>query len=196
VFGVAYAHTRAGTAPLAGLPLNVAGFRESGSLLGINVVTDAEGRYAVEGLLREYVQIGIGPQDVYLSPCSVRRWLRDPEPLNIHVVARTELLTNGVPATLRPLRDLYSSTDVVSGFVTERTSTGVRPVVAATVEHLYSWDTDGPTGFTLTNAEGFYEVCQYYDDYAQEVRARKAGYGTVARSIGAGLRIDFELTRE
>jgi hypothetical protein len=196
VTGVAYVHTSSGMAPLADLPLRVTGYREPNSPVHIAAVTDENGRYAVQGLLREFVQVSVAPQEDYLSPCSLRRWLRGNEPLDLHVVPSAELLTAGIPATLRHIDRLYPLASLVRGFVTEPTSRGPRPVVGANVEHSYVAEQGTPTGFTITNRDGFYEVCQYFDDYAQEVRAHKDGYRTGVRAIGAESDINIEMRRE
>jgi hypothetical protein len=199
VSGVAYEHTITGMQPLGGLPLRVRGYREEGTPATIDVVTDAAGRFEVAGLEREYVLIGARPQDVYLSPCSVRLWLWNDDPKNIHVVSRASLLSGGTPPSMPPLSNLpgYPSVLVVSGFVRERTSDGLRPVAEASVEHLYGAGVSGdPTGFTLTNAAGYYVLCGYYDDYQQVVRVHKSGYRTGIQSVWSSGNVDFELVRE
>lgn len=199
VSGVAYEHTPAGIQPLAGLPLRVHGYRDLQTPVTVDVVTDAAGRYEVPGLVREYVLVGARPQDSYLSPCSVRLWLWNDDPKNVHVVSRAYLLAAGTPRSMPPLSRLdgYPSVQVLSGFVTERTSDGVRPVAEASVEHLYGDGQSGdPTGFTVTNANGFYVLCGYDDDYGQAVRVRKKGYRTGIQSIGPSWTIDVQLVRE
>ena len=199
VSGVAYEHTAAGIQPLAGLPLRVQGYRDRQTPVTIDVVTDAAGRYDVPGLAREYVLVGARAQDAYLSPCSVRLWLWNDDPKNVHVVSRAYLLGAGTPRSMPPLSRLdgYPNVEVLSGFVTERTPDGVRPVAEASVEHLYGDGQSGdPTGFTVTNANGFYVLCGYDDDYGQAVRVRKAGYRTGIQSIGPSWTIDVELVRE
>ena len=91
----------------------------------------------------------------------------------------------------------YAFVELVSGFVTERTAVGVRPVAEASAEHFYGDGLSGdPTGFTLTNADGYYALCGYFDDYGQSVRVQKDGYRTAIQSFGPSAKIDFELVRE
>ena len=199
VSGVAYEHTAAGIQPLAGLPLLVKGYTDRNTFVTINVVTDAAGGYQVPGLWREYVLVGARPQDAYLSPCSVRLWLWNDDSKDIHVVSRAYLLTAGPPRSMPPLSraEGYPSVEVLSGFVTERTPAGVRPIAEASVEHLYGDGQSGdPTGFTVTNADGYYVLCGYDDDYGQAVRVRKKGYHTAIQQIGPSWRVDLELVRD
>jgi hypothetical protein len=86
----------------------------------------------------------------------------------------------------------------LSGFVKERTSEGVlRPVADAVVEHFYSDFYDlgrgDPTGFTVTNGEGYYVLCRYLDEFDQLAVVRKPGYVTSAQYVVTS-RVDFELT--
>jgi hypothetical protein len=106
------------------------------------------------------------------------------------------LSVTSIPASfLRPPG--YDFVEVLSGFVTERTPDGIRPVPEASVEHLYGDGRSGdPTGFTLTNGDGYYVLCGYYDDFGQAVRVRKHGYRTGIQSIGPSWRIDVELVRD
>ena len=53
---------------MAGLPLRVHGRRDGTTYVD-----------------REYLLVGVRPQDAYLSPCSVRTWLWADSPFNIHV---------------------------------------------------------------------------------------------------------------
>jgi hypothetical protein len=128
-------------------------------------------------------------------------WLWNDEPLNVYVVSRAHLLAAGPPQLMPPFVKLsgYPSIEVLLGFITERTGDGLRPVSGATVEHWYGPPGDGtfgnPTGFTVTNAEGYYALCGYQDDYGQWVQVRKDGYRTNRQSIGASWRIDLELGR-
>ena len=198
VSGVAYEHTAAGLQPVAGLPLHVEGRRDGKTWVTLDVVTDAAGRYEVPRLDREYVLVSTRSQEAYLSPCSVRMWLWNDEPLNMHVVSRANLLASGPPRSMPPFSKPvgYQLVDVLEGFVTERTADGTRPVTSALVEHLYGDGQSGdPTGFTLTTADGHYVLCGYWDDYGQAVRVRKDGYRTSIRSFGPSWRIDFELVR-
>ena len=198
VSGVAYEHTASGIQPLAGLSLRVSGQRERSIPVTVDVVTDAAGRYEVAGLRREFVSVASAPQDAYLSPCSLRAWLWGDGPKDVHVVSRAYLLAGGTPQSMPPFSRVagYHGVEVLSGFVTERTRGGVRPVAEAAVEHLYGDGRSGdPNGFTVTNADGFYVLCGYYDEYDQAVRVRKNGYGTGIRAIGPSWRIDIELVR-
>lgn len=199
VSGVAYEHTDAAIHPLAGLPLRVSGYRDKLTPVTVDVVTDSAGGYEVAGMEREFVQVTVRPQDTYLSPCSLRLWLWNDDPKNVHVVSKASLLATGIPGSLPPLSkvDGYGGTAVVSGYVMERTREGLRPVPEASVEHLYGDGTSGdPTGFTVTNAAGYYVLCGYDDDYGQAVRVHKNGYGTSIRSIGPSWKVDFELTHQ
>jgi len=167
--------------------------------VSIDVVTDGAGRYEVPGLIREYVMVGVRPQHDYLSPCSARLWLWGGYAVNVHVVSRALLLSTGMPGSMPPLSKVSDQphSDVVSGFVTEKAPDGtVRPVAEASVEHLYGDGRSGrPTGFTLTNADGYYVLCGYWDDYGQAVRVSKDRYGTAIQSIGYPWRIDLQLVR-
>jgi hypothetical protein len=198
VSGVAYEHTAGGIQPLGNLPLRVDGMRDGYAHVTIDVVTDADGRYEVPGLEREFVMVGARPQHAYLSPCSSRLWLRNDDAVNVHVVSRAVLLATGTPQSMPPLSKLagYPLVGAVSGFVTESTPGGVRPVAEASVEHLYGDGRSGnPTGFTLTNADGYYVLCGYWDDYGQAVRVSKDGYRTAIQSIGASWLNDFQVVR-
>jgi hypothetical protein len=192
--GIAYEHTPAGMRPLGGLSLRVGGVTGE----TIDVVTDATGQYRVAGFQREYAIVSARPQGQYLSPCSAQmhQWTN---PLDVHVVSRANLLTTGTPHSMPPFSQPagYSYVVVLSGSVTQRTGSGVRPVAEASVEHFYGDGLSGdPTGFTLTNADGYYVLCGYCDDYGQSVRVRKDGYRTSIESFGPSLEIDFELVRE
>jgi hypothetical protein len=183
---------------LSGLPLQVLGRKDGKISVTLDVVTDAAGRYEVPGLDREFVQVGVRQQQAYFSPCSARLWLWDDVPVNIHVVSRTSLLATGTPRSMppfsRPPRE--QSVEILWGSVTERTADGVRPVPEALVEHYYGNGRSGsPTGFTLTNADGLFVLCGYWDDYGQTVRVAKEGYRTAIESIGSW-QVDVELVRD
>ncbi len=196
MFGVAYEHTTTGVRPLAGLPLRLEGTREGGLYVTVEVVTDAAGRYEVPGILREYLLVGTVPQEAYLSPCSVRLWLWNDDPKNVHVVSRTSLLATGIPRSMLPLGNLYPGVAALAGFVTEKTPDGARPVVGASVEHLYGDGRSGDsTGFTLTDVSGHFVLCGYNDDYGQAVRVSKDGYRTEVRSLWLSS-MNFELVRQ
>ena len=191
--GIVYEHTPAGMRPLGGLSLRV------GGVLGetIDVVTDATGQYRVAGFQREYAIVSARPQGQYLSPCSAQmhQWTI---PVDVHVVSRANLLAHGTPRSMPPFSQStgYAYVAVLTGFVRERTSAGLRPVAEASVEHFYGDGSGDPTGFTLTNAKGYYVLCGYWDDYGQAVRARKDGYRTSIESFGWSTEIDFEVVRE
>jgi hypothetical protein len=70
------------------------------------------------------------------------------------------------------------------------------PTAPVAVEHFYGDGSGDPTGFTLTNAEGYYVLCGYWDDYGQSARVRKDGYRTSIESFGWSTEIDFEVVRE
>jgi hypothetical protein len=187
-----------GFRPLGGISLQVSGYRNLQTPVTVDVTTNSEGQYSVPGLIREYAQVTAAPREDYLSPCSVRLWLWGDDPLNVYVVSRAQLLGSGVsqlmPPFVRPPG--YFSIEVLSGFVTERTQDGARPVSQASVEHFYGDGTSGtPTGFTVTNTDGYYVLCGYQDDYGQSLLVRKDGYRTSRQSIGASSRIDLELAR-
>lgn len=191
--GTAYEHSAAGTRPLGGVPLRVIGVTGA----TIDAVTDAKGQYEV-ALDREYAMVGARPQDDYLSPCSAQmhQWT---SPLDVHVVSRGNLLAMGMPRSMPPFVQSpgYAYVVVLSGYVTERTESGRRPIAEASVEHFYGGGESGdPSGFTLTNAEGYYVLCGYWDDYGQSVRVHKAGYRESIQEFGSSVRIDFELTPE
>lgn len=187
-----------GFRPLGGISLQVSGYRNLQTPVTVDVTTNSEGQYSVPGLIREYAQVSAAPRDDYLSPCSVRLWLWNDDPLNVYVVSRSHLLGSGpsqlMPPFVKPSG--YFSIEVLSGFVTERTQDGARPVSEATVEHFYGDGRSGtPTGFTVTNTDGYYVLCGYQDDYGQSLLVRKDGYRTSRQSIGASSRIDLELVR-
>jgi len=189
--GSAYEHTAAGTRPLGGVPLRVTGVTGA----AIDVVTDARGQYQV-GLDREYAMVGARPQGEYLSPCSAQmhQWT---SPLDVHVISRANLLAGGTPRSMPPFVQSpgYGYVVVLSGYDTERTASGGRPIAEASVEHFYGDGQSGdPSGFTLTNVDGYYVLCGYWDDYGQSVRVHKAGYRASIQSFGSSVRIDFELT--
>jgi hypothetical protein len=195
--GGAYEHTPAGPRRLGGLPLLVHG-RIDGTWVDLDVVTDAAGQYQVTGLEREYVSVGARPQADYLSPCSAQLHLWTGS-LDIHVVSRANLLAMGTPRSMPPFVQSpgYAAVVVLSGYVTESSASGGRPIAEASVEHFYGDGRSGdPSGFTLTNADGYYVLCGYWDDYGQSVRVDKAGYRASSQSFGASVRIDFELTPE
>jgi len=191
--GTAYEHTASGKRPLGGVPLRVTGVTGT----TIDVVTDARGEYRVE-LDREYAMVGARPQGDYLSPCSAQmhQWT---SPLDVHVVSRANLLATGTPHSMPPfVQPLgYAYVVVLSGYVTERTASGHRPIAEASVEHFYGGGQSGdPSGFTLTNADGLYVLCGYWDDFGQLVRVRKAGYRESTQEFGSSMRIDFDLAPE
>jgi hypothetical protein len=194
LWGVAYEHTPTEIRPLSGLALRVTG------VLGVthDAVTDAEGHYQIADLSPEYALVGVRPQDAYLSPCSAQKhqWA---SPLNVHVVSKATLLVKGTPQSMPPFSHSagYEASVPLSGVVRERTSDGMQPVAEASVEHFYGDGMSGdPTGFTLTNAEGFFVVCGYWDDHGQSVRVSKRGYRTAIQPYGASTKIDFELIRD
>ena len=191
--GTAYKHSAVGARPLGGVPLRVNG----GTGGTFDVVTDARGQYQV-ALDRDYAMVGARPQDDYLSPCSAQmhQWT---SPLDVHVVSRGDLLAMGTPRSMPPFVQSpgYGYVVVLSGYVTERTESGRRPIAEASVEHFYGGGESGdPSGFTLTNAEGYYGLCGYWDDHGQSVRVHKAGYPESIQEFGSSLRIDFDLTPE
>jgi hypothetical protein len=120
-------------------------------------------------------------------------------PLDVHVISRTNLLAMGTPRSMPPFVQSpgYAAVVVLSGYITERTASGGRPIAEASVEHFYGDGRSGdPSGFTLTNAVGYYVLCGYWDDHGQSVRAFKAGYRASIQEFGSSPRIDFELTPE
>jgi hypothetical protein len=149
-------------------------------------------------------RFNVVPQDAYFSPCSIRIWLWDDSPHDVHVVRRESLLANRLPQSMESFRSLYpgellwpSPEGNLSGFITERTATGAQLVPEALVEHLYGDGHSGdPMGFMLTTADGRYTLCTYNDDYWQSLRVSKKGYRTAIQSIGPKGNIDFELVRE
>src|SRR5688572_30722017 len=153
-YGFVYEHTQSGTRPLAHFPLQVDAMRGKYESVLINVTTDAQGRYEVPDLLREFLMVGARKQEAYVSPCSVRMWLWSDLPHNVHVVSKEMVLAGGLPRSMPPLSQQPSSphAEMVSGVVTEQTPDGAtRPVTGALVEHFYGDGRSGrPTGFTLT----------------------------------------------
>jgi hypothetical protein len=210
VSGFVYEHTAGGSRPLGGLLLTIHGRSDSGASVTTHVVTDAAGRYELAGLTREYVQIEVRPQSAYLSPCGAHQWFWNDDPVNVHVVSRETLRATGTPPSMPPLSlksigasflrpPGYEFADEVSGFVTERTPDGVRPVAEASVEHFYGDGRSGdPTGFTLTRSDGSFVLCGYFDDYGKAVRVRKDGYRTSIQSIASWppVRTDVDLVRD
>jgi len=86
--------------------------------------------------------------------------------------------------------------ELVSGFVTERTAVGVRPVAEASVEHFYGDGLAGdPTGFTLTNADGYY-ACAAIPTITGSKCASRRTDTVLPYSLGPSAKIDFELVRE
>lgn len=205
IFGFAYEHTAAGIYPLANFPLRVRGYRSEPSTytpVTLNVVTDSTGRYEVPRMMREFAMVTIQPQDAYLSPCSARLWLWSDRPINVHVVSKQSFFESGIPSSMPPLSKRVGDEqgdgyEAVSGAVTERTPDGVRPVSGALVQHFYGNDEFGDlTGYTVTNADGYYTLCGYDDDYGKVVRVTKKGYRPAVQSLGWPKEIDFELVRE
>jgi hypothetical protein len=199
-YGFAYEHTRTGVQPLAHFPLQVHAMKGKFESVLIDVTTDANGRYEVPGLLREFLMVGARQQDAYLSPCSVRMWLWSDLPHNVHVVSRELVLAGGLPRSMPPLSQQPSSphAEIASGFVTEQLPDGgTRPVAGALVEHFYGDGRSGhPTGYTVTDAEGRYVLCGYWDDYGQTVRVSKDRYRTSFQEIGGSWQNDFVIVRE
>jgi hypothetical protein len=196
--GVAYEHTSTGIRPLGGLALRVNGVRDGMMPVIVDTVTDSAGQYQIPDLQREYASVGARPQEQYLSPCSAQRHLWT-TPLDVHVVSWATLLATGTPRSMPPFSQStgYAYVAVLTGFVRERTPDGVRPVAEAWVEHYYYGGLSGdPSGFTLTNAEGRYVLCGYWDDYGQSVRVSKRGYRAAIQPFGASVTIDFELVRD
>jgi hypothetical protein len=188
VYGTAYEHTHGRPRPLPGLALRVHG-RRNGMWLDIDVTTDASGRYEVTDMSREYILVGVLPQNEFLSPCSWRDWDWGDGPVDIHVVARSTVLT-GVPDSLRQFTSFFPNVFAFSGVVAEVTENGLRPIEGALVEHFYgtisSVPSGVPMGFTLTNAAGEYALCSYFDDYGQVARVSKTGYQTVVQWVPYG----------
>ena len=199
-YGFAYQHTQSGIRPLANFPLQVDAMRGRYESVSIDVMTDANGRYEVPGLLREFLMVGARQQESYLSPCSVRMWLWSDLPHNVHVVPRDLVLSGGLPGSMPPLSKQPSSphAEMVSGFVSEHIpGVGVRPVAGALVEHLYGDGRSGrPTGFTLTDADGRYVLCGYWDDYGQTVRVSKERVCTSFQENGGSWQRDFVIVRQ
>jgi hypothetical protein len=208
VFGRAYEHTPDGVRPVAGMPVLVNGrFRGGLPFSSIDTVTDATGGFEVSGLEPEFGWARARRHDTYLSPCRARAApLLAGEPLNLHVISRSSLLAAGHPRSMPPFAKPwgYSAAEVLSGFVMERSGEGMlRPVAEAAVEHFYSDFYDegrgDPTGFTITNNDGYYVLCWYAEQLDQLVVVRKPGYRTVEVWVPlsvASSRIDFELIRQ
>ena len=198
-FGTVYEHTTAAVQPLPGTVLRVWGYRPEYNLVSLEVSTDSAGSYTVPGLQREYLQVSVKPHDDFVSPCSVRTWQWTDQPWDVHVVSKTTLRAGGLPASMSisNFARLYPGTAVlvISGTVTESAPTASRPVGEAIVEHLYV-DSEDPTGYTETTADGRFALCAYWDDYGQSIRVRKRGYRTAIEEIKASQIMNFELARE
>jgi hypothetical protein len=148
---------------------------------------------------REYVSVSVQPQGTYLGPCSAFLWSWSDEPIDVHVVSLATFLDRGLPMTIPPfvMPRGYESVTELWGFVTERTPNGPRPVPLAMVEHMYGDGLSGDaTGYALTNAQGFYHLCGYWDDFGQSVRVSKPGYRTAVRPWLSEPGLDIELASE
>jgi hypothetical protein len=184
LFGTAFEHSATGIHPAAAIPLRVWGGR-NGSGIIVDVVTDAAGRYEVPDLEREFVQITVRPHETYLGPCSARLWQWTDGPIDVHVVSRVTLLTTGTPRTMPPyVRPWgYVSVEEVSGVVTEKTPDGVRGVPLAVVENSFlDVESETPDGYTVTNHDGHYTLCGYWDnETSQAIRVSKDGYRAASK---------------
>ncbi len=167
----------------------------------LEVVTDAAGRYTVPDMQREFAMAQAKPQPGYLAPCSARVWLWSDGPLNVHVVSRATFETSGMPRSMPPLSrpagqgyDFY----MMSGIITERTAEGVVPVAGALVQHFYGNGQSGDAaGYTVSDANGAYVLCDYGDDYGKAVRVMKEGYRQAIQPTAAfPSELNFEVVRE
>ena len=199
VSGTVFEHTEAGVAPLAGVPLLVYGYHESLAWATLRLASDADGRYQVPGLAaRNAVFVRVDPVAGYRAPCPPSSY--NPEvkvPLDVHVASQSLLSATGAPASM-PVGFF-----TVLGRVTERIGNDVLPVGGASVDMFvgdsrYSPDIfeDDPDVQTMTAADGRYWMCAIRDDFALDVRVRKAGYRTTSQQVGNSWTADMELVRE
>lgn len=157
-----------------------------------NVVTDANGRYAIADVSSPILFVAT-------APGSDHRFLCDHYPV---------FTSPAAPARVRDLPVVHVSWSdnrmppgmwwpgtSVHGTVTERVDGALRPVAGATV----TLDTGLQDPAATTSASGFYMVCSVVGtDQSRTITARKDGYSPTSRQIFGGLdfRIDLELGRD
>jgi hypothetical protein len=156
------------------------------------VVTDANGRYAIADVSSPILFVATAPGSNHRFLCDYYPLLTSPSaPLLLRDLPVVHVSWSG--DRLPP--GMWSPGTSVHGTVSERVDGALRPVAGATV----TLDTGLQDPAATTSASGFYMVCSVVGtDQYRTITARKDGYSPTSREIfgGSDFRIELELGRD
>jgi hypothetical protein len=152
--GTVYESAPAGVRPLAGVPLDVSVEYQSWPP---RTTSDSEGHYQLSVFGTQKLKVA-AKKEGYAQPCRAAVDVTRDSVLDVYLVPAAVLAQSGIPASM-PIVE-----PTLSGFVVERTATGVTPVaevpIVADFSGLMSW---APSATTVTDAAGRYFLCNVID---------------------------------